>query len=662
MPSGLFARRALGAGLVAIALLALSQRVVAGRSHVRLRIVTSALEPVTGRITLPVPDSAPSLAREPAPYAAIWRISNTSASSGVFVFAIDGRPVCERRVQAAAMRRLDCAVDARQVRYGSPATLTVEGPASGWSLTYLELATHHGGSPAFPRVQVFPAGRPYPRPGPLWTVSAGAVLLWIAWLSPSHIARARWRRVHRACAVAATAIVATAVASPLVTPFELALAPSTWIAAVCIVAAPRLHGIGARAVQRVPQAWMSRRVAAGVATGLIVLATCATVVRASLARTHGGEYSGFLRIAAVRLDANPLLRGRPDLTGPLRLQPDTGYDAQFLYFIAFDPFVRAFADAPERYDPFIDAAPYRYGRIGFPLLTKAVSFDRGPRYPAVMVWLVVAGVVLASMGVAVIAAQSGRTPLWGLIVLLVPGFWKSLEFALPEPIAGALLIWGLLAVRHRRWVSAGVLFGLALLVRETGVLLVVMLAIAVCVRGDRRDAGRMLAIALLPLLAWRLYLGTVLQPAWGVDAFFFDPGIHGVPLKGLIELRHHLTSGEYAMGVGAVATAARWYAAILVSGALAAGLLAAARRDVVAVAASAYAGLALCLTYSRMWEHVGNVERGTYEVFLLIAVASLTARAPHWLRVCLAALWIGCGVYLLYGSIESDLLQTALFG
>jgi LPXTG-site transpeptidase (sortase) family protein len=82
------------------------------------------------------------------------------------------------------------------------------------------------------------------------------------------------------------------------------------------------------------------------------------------------------------------MAGREDIAQSVRFSPDGGYDGQFFYFMTFDPFLTAFRHEPQRYGEYIDFPPYRYGRIGFSLLTKVFSGDRPAWYPATMVALV----------------------------------------------------------------------------------------------------------------------------------------------------------------------------------------------------------------------------------------------------------------------------------
>jgi hypothetical protein len=89
-------------------------------------------------------------------------------------------------------------------------------------------------------------------------------------------------------------------------------------------------------------------------------------------------------------------------------------------------------------------------------------------------------------------------------------------------------------------------------------------------------------------------------------------------------------------------------------------VLAARTRQVIAVCAALYAAPALGLTFARMWEHVGNVERGTFTIFLLIPVALLARPASRARTVLLGSFTLLMGAYVLAGSIDAEFIRYAL--
>src|SRR5690606_8107269 len=66
-----------------------------------------------------------------------------------------------------------------------------------------------------------------------------------------------------------------------------------------------------------------------------------------------------------------------------------------------------------------------------------------------------------------LARSAGRHAAWGLLFALWPGFAYSLSMDTSELVASAFALGGLLALRHRRWVPAALLFGAAVITRDT---------------------------------------------------------------------------------------------------------------------------------------------------------------------------------------------------
>ena len=85
-----------------------------------------------------------------------------------------------------------------------------------------------------------------------------------------------------------------------------------------------------------------------------------------------------------------------------------------MYFATFDPFLRVYKSTPATYGQIMDASPYRYGRIGFSLLTRVLSGGQWERYPVTMVWLILGALALTAFLLARIAQRHGLSPALGL--------------------------------------------------------------------------------------------------------------------------------------------------------------------------------------------------------------------------------------------------------
>lgn len=189
-----------------------------------------------------------------------------------------------------------------------------------------------------------------------------------------------------------------------------------------------------------------------------------------------------------------------------------GYDGQFFYYLALDP-VNA------RY--YMDASTYRYTRILYPMVARALALGRADLIPITLFlvnWLALAG------GTAAVAAwlkRRGVSPWFGLIYGLYPGLQFALARDLSEALAYGLVALAILVFdfggRHRLVLSATV-FALATLTRESTAVFSVAYGLALLLGAAQpgpwrprlaknwRTAVLFLAIALLPFAAYKIYL------------------------------------------------------------------------------------------------------------------------------------------------------------
>src|SRR6516162_3610347 len=122
-----------------------------------------------------------------------------------------------------------------------------------------------------------------------------------------------------------------------------------------------------------------------------------------------------------------------------------GYDGQFFYRLALNPLNfhhTAYGITMDR--------PYRYMRIGYPVLTWAADF--GQHLPAALMLVTINIVAVGAIGYlgGIFARDGGRHALAGLLLPAYFGLITSLARDTAEPLAAACLLGGLLAVRRRR--------------------------------------------------------------------------------------------------------------------------------------------------------------------------------------------------------------------
>src|SRR5690606_25484419 len=208
--------------------------------------------------------------------------------------------------------------------------------------------------------------------------------------------------------------------------------------------------------------------------------------------------------------------------------------------------------------------------------------------------------------------------------LAVPGFWQSMRMVLPEPVAAATLLLGYLCVVQRRVVWAAALFGASLLVRETGAAFVVALVALLPASAVTMRQRIWIAASVVPLVAWRLYLAATLWPDWGVEALFFPSGNIAAPFMGIAHMWQAVSAGMYHPSVAELSTAAVWFPLLLL---LVTGVGVSLRTRLdrhLLVSFAVYALMALSLTFPKVWGHVGNAQRTSYELFLVLALATVS--------------------------------------
>jgi hypothetical protein len=139
-----------------------------------------------------------------------------------------------------------------------------------------------------------------------------------------------------------------------------------------------------------------------------------------------------------------------------------GYDGQFYYRLALDPFNWA----RTAYGITMDQS-YRYTRIGYPVLAWLLSFGQHQLVPYVLVLINLVGVAAMAVLGGMFARESGRHALWGLAFAAYFGLVISVGRDTAEPVAEACMLGGLLAYRRSRYLLAAGLFAFGAITRET---------------------------------------------------------------------------------------------------------------------------------------------------------------------------------------------------
>jgi hypothetical protein len=346
----------------------------------------------------------------------------------------------------------------------------------------------------------------------------------------------------------------------------------------------------------------------------------------------------------------PFILPAAGATVGLSVSPNAaGYDGQFYYLLALNPFSPHSALLGQGYD----IPAYRAQRILYPLLVWTLSL--GGR-PALIPWLLVlvnlAAITAIGALAAALAKRLGLAPLWGLSLALYPGLLIGLASDLGDPLALACALGGVLCISERRWIWAALLLSLAALARETTVALAGALLLAALLarftprlrlfpRTDWRGGALAGAIPLVVELGWQ----AILAWRWG-SAGILAAGADnvGIPLLGLFAglifwttLRQPAiwapTFGVAAYLLGMVELARRCLGRF-------------AKREgwgYLTLAWGLYLALTLTLSFN-VWDFFWNFLRGAAELGILSGLIMLTAglRVRQIALSASLALWLVC--------------------
>jgi hypothetical protein len=145
----------------------------------------------------------------------------------------------------------------------------------------------------------------------------------------------------------------------------------------------------------------------------------------------------------------------------------------------------------------------------------------------------VVGTVTATFAVSRWFEQDGLSPWYGALLGIYPGLFLAVSWDLSEALAYGLATLALLAIgrtAERGVAAAGALFGAAAVTRETTLLFPIVFAIWLAAHARRRDALRLLVLAVGPYVALKIGLALWLHSAGAARATRFEP----LPFLGLV--------------------------------------------------------------------------------------------------------------------------------
>lgn len=202
----------------------------------------------------------------------------------------------------------------------------------------------------------------------------------------------------------------------------------------------------------------------------------------------------------------------------------TGYDGQFYYRLALDPFT----SEQTEYGVTLDSPAYRHQRIVYPMLVWLFSFGGHDAVPVMLIVVNYLAACLLGWVAGHLAQSAGHHALEGLALAFYPGFVWTLSRDLAEIVAALLVLAGLLAIRRGLATPATGLLILAVLTKETALLAPASLAVAALLSA-RRPPWYSYTLPLLAYALWQL----ILFWNWGHWALSSGGVNVGAPLAGL---------------------------------------------------------------------------------------------------------------------------------
>ena len=185
--------------------------------------------------------------------------------------------------------------------------------------------------------------------------------------------------------------------------------------------------------------------------------------------------------------------------------PFTGYDGTFYYRLALDPFTREHT----AFGITFDNARYRSQRIVYALLGWFFSF--GDPNLVIYSLIFVNYFALCAMGwfSGIYAQTIGRHALWGIVFSLYPGFLFTLSRNLTEIMACFFVLVTLVALQQRRPVFASIALILAILSKETALLVAIAMTIVWVWQRDSKDHALRWYVGIIPCFVycfWQIWL------------------------------------------------------------------------------------------------------------------------------------------------------------
>ena len=223
----------------------------------------------------------------------------------------------------------------------------------------------------------------------------------------------------------------------------------------------------------------------------------------------------------------------------LVIKDSKGYDGQFYYRLALNPFT----NNSEAYGIKLDNPPYRQQRILYPLITWLITLGNHRYIPFALVFVNFVSIIFITYFSIRLVEHFKYKPIYSLLFSFYPGLLFALSRDLSEILETALLVSGVYFYEKNKFLTSAIVLSLALLTRETSLIVVLCLFIYEAFRNFKKRTQNKGLYFLIPISIYGLK-SLILSIKWnGVDTLF--PTRTGTPFLGFIDYIRELLTTNY---------------------------------------------------------------------------------------------------------------------
>ena len=307
--------------------------------------------------------------------------------------------------------------------------------------------------------------------------------------------------------------------------------------------------------------------------------------------------------------------------------PGVGYDGEMYRYVAHDLFMQ------RGYARYVDLPAERYRRLLVPAMAYLLAAGREDRVDASYIAVIALFVFFGAYWLSRWAVLQDAHPAWALAFLLVPATLISMDRMTVDVALAAFTVAFAVYWRSASWWKLYIVFMLACLARETGLLLVGGACLFELLH-HRLERVVLWASATLPMFAWFFFLLSLYpqKTHFGAPRWFANRLGLGVITRMLHPPRYPLPPFLETIARSADMLA---LAAILLASILAILLVARAHATAPpAISALLFIALVCALTAQQYWTDVNGYARVMSPLLILIALPAIARKTspafPWW--------------------------------